>query len=131
MGPGINIPVAVVADDHVRMLDKISEILDGEVTIVAKVYDGEASVRAVTQYEPDLLVLDVVMPCLSGIEAAREIRRRGLACKIIFLSIHDGPEFLREAQKLDASYVSKQKINKELVSAIRNELKGMHFYSSL
>lgn len=131
MDLGSKIPVAVIADDHPRVLDKVAEILTGEVTILAKVYDGAAAVRATANYNPDVVVLDVLMPHLSGLGAAREIRRRGLGCKIIFLSIQEDGEFFRAAQEIGASYVLKKKMNTDLLTAIRNELSGTHFFSSL
>lgn len=131
MPPGSRPPTAVIADDHARVLDKVAEILSGEVTIVAKVCDGAAAVFAITQYNPDVAVLDVLMPHMSGIGAAREIRRRGLGCKIIFLSIQEDPELFRAAQEVGASYVLKKKMNTDLVIALRNELDGTHFFSSL
>lgn len=131
MPPGSRPPTAVIADDHVRVLDKVAEILSGEVTIVAKVCDGAAAVCAFAQYNPDILVLDILMPQLSGIGAAREIRRRGSNCKIIFLSIQEDPELFRSAQEIGASYVLKKKMNTDLVTALRNELDGTHFFSSL
>jgi DNA-binding NarL/FixJ family response regulator len=130
MALGSTPPVAVIADDHIRVLDKVAEILSGLVTVVAKVYDGAAAVRATTKHKPDVVVLDVLMPHLSGIGAAREIRRLGLDTKIIFLSIQEDPEFLGPAREIGASYVFKKKMNTDLVMAVRSELSGTHFFSS-
>lgn len=131
MPSGTKLPIAVIADDHVRVLDKVTEVLSREVVIVATVHDGVDAVRAAKEYKPDLVVLDVFMPHLSGIGAAREIRREGVACKIIFLSIQEDPEILRAAQELGASYVFKKKMKTDLITALRSELSGAHFFSSL
>jgi DNA-binding NarL/FixJ family response regulator len=125
------LPLAVIADDYPAVLNKVSDIVAGKLSIVARVHDGAASVRAVTQYNPDILVIDVVMPHLNGIEAAREIRSRGLGCRIIFLSIQEDPEYVRAAQEIGASYVLKKKMNTDLISALQDELNGSHFFSSL
>ena len=131
MALGNALPVAVIADDHARVLEKVAEALSGLVSIVAQVYDGAAAVSATTRHQPDILVLDILMPHLSGIGAAREIRRLGLNTKIIFLSIQEDPEFIGTAQEVGASYVFKKKMNTDLVMALRSELSGTHFFSSL
>jgi DNA-binding NarL/FixJ family response regulator len=125
------LPRAVIADDHPAILEKVSEILAGKASIVASAHDGVASVRAVTLHNPDVLVIDIVMPHLNGIEAAREIRGRSLHCRIIFLTIQEDPEYLRIAQDIGASYVLKRKMRTDLLAALESELQGSHFYSSL
>jgi DNA-binding NarL/FixJ family response regulator len=125
-----NKPTVVLADDHLAMLDKAAEILGEEVRIVAKVRDGISSVRATQEFKPDILVLDVAMPGLNGIEAAREVRRCGLASSIIFLTVQHDADYVQVARELGANYVLKSKMNSDLLLAIQEALVGRFFASS-
>src|SRR6266478_1699719 len=100
-----NKPTVVLADDHLGMLDKVTEVLGEEVRIVARVRDGISSVRATQELMPDILLLDVAMPELNGIEAAREVRRCGLASSIIFLTVQHDADYIQIAREIGASYV--------------------------
>lgn len=123
-------PSAVVADDHPAILSKVAEILRGKVSIVATLPGGIPAVEAVMRLRPDLLILDIGMPDLNGIEVARSIRNRGLTTKIIFLTVEEDSGFVDAARQLSASYVRKRKISTDLVTAIREELSGHRFISS-
>lgn len=122
-------PSAVVADDHPAILSKVAEILQGKVSILATVPGGIPAVEAVMRLRPDLLILDIGMPDLNGIEVARSIRNRGLTTKIIFLTVEEDPGFVDAARQAGASYVRKRKISTDLVTAIREELSGRRFIS--
>ncbi len=76
------------------------------------------------------MILDVAMPNLTGIDAAREMRRRGLPVRIIFLTIQEDPEFIHAARELNASYVLKKKMRTDLLLALKEELVGRRFFSS-
>jgi|KBSMisStaDraftv2_1062788.scaffolds.fasta_scaffold323691_2 DNA-binding NarL/FixJ family response regulator len=123
-------PTLVLADDHIGMLNKVVEILGEEVRILAKVQDGYSAVRAAQDFNPDLLVLDIAMPKLNGIEAARELRRRGLATKIIFLTVQEDLDYLKAAQEIGAGYVLKPRMSTDLIVAVREALMGRMFVSS-
>lgn len=124
-------PTLVLADDHVGMLNKVVEILGEEVRILAKVQDGHAAVRATLEFKPDVLVLDIAMPKLNGIEAARQLRSRGVATKIIFLTVQEDLDYLRAALQIGASYVLKPRMNTDLVVAVRETLMGRKFVSAV
>jgi DNA-binding NarL/FixJ family response regulator len=125
-----NKPTVVLADDHLGMLDKVTEVLGKEVRIVARVRDGISSVRATQELKPDILLLDVAMPGLNGIEAAREVRRRGLASRIIFLTVQHDADYIQIAREIGASYVLKSKMHTDLLVAIQEALVGRIFTSS-
>jgi len=125
-----NKPTVVLADDHLGMLDKVTEILGEEVRIVARVRDGISSVHAAREFKPDILLLDVAMPGLNGIEAAREVRRFGLASSIIFLTVQHDADYIQISREMGASYVLKSKMNTDLLVAIQEALAGRIFASS-
>src|SRR5437899_11354121 len=119
-----NKPTVVLADDHLGMLDKVTEILGGEVRIVARVRDGISSVHAAREFKPDILLLDVAMPGLNGIEAAREVRRFGLASSIIFLTVQHDADYIQISREMGASYVLKSKMNTNILVATQEALAG-------
>ncbi len=123
-------PVVVLADDHFGILNKVAQVLAEEAKIVASVSDGSAAVQAAMEFRPDVLVLDIAMPNLTGIEAAREIRRRGLSPRIIFLTIQQDPEMIDAACEIGASYVLKKKMHIDLILALKEELVGRRFVST-
>jgi DNA-binding NarL/FixJ family response regulator len=125
-----NKPTVVLADDHLGMLAKVTEILGEEVRILARVRDGISSVRATREFKPDILLLDVAMPELNGIEAAREVRRCGLATSIIFLTVQHDADYIQIARGIGASYVLKSKMHTDLLHAIQEALVGRIFASS-
>jgi DNA-binding NarL/FixJ family response regulator len=127
----INKPSVILADDHIGMRKKIEEILGEEVRVMCKVGDGAAAIEAALRYKPDILLLDVAMPKCSGIQAARDLRRRGSACKIIFLTVQEDADYLQAATEMSACYVLKTKMCTDLSLAIKESLEGGRFVSAL
>ncbi|HEY6615421.1 MAG TPA: response regulator transcription factor, partial [Vicinamibacterales bacterium] len=84
----------LVADDHLPILVRVAALLSEDFTVVAAVNAGDAAVGAARQLRPDVLVLDISMPGLNGFEAASQVRDAGSTAVVIFLSVHDEPEFL-------------------------------------
>ena len=91
----------LLADDQPEMLQEISQLLDGEFSIVAAVEDGEQVVEAVQRLDPDLLVLDISMPVLSGLEAAARLKLKESACraKLVFVTVHQDPDYVEAASR--------------------------------
>ena len=88
-------------------------------------------VRACTLFEPDLLVLDITMPGIGGIETARRIRAAGCNVKIVFVTVHDDTDYLRSALRVGAQgYVVKDRLVSDLIPAIRAALAGERFVSN-
>ena len=120
----------LLADDHAEFLATAVRYLESEVTIVKTVGDGSAAVEEATRLDPDVLVLDISMPVLGGIEAARKLRLTGCRTKIVFLTVHHDPDFARAA--LDAGavgYVVKDRLASDLMPALRKAVAGHCFIS--
>jgi DNA-binding NarL/FixJ family response regulator len=120
----------VVADDHQVMLDALVRLLGREFDVVAAVSDGLSAVTAASQFEPDLLVLDIAMPQLSGIAAATRIMKEGSPAKVVFVTnLHDR-EFVQESLALgQVGFVVKDRLVADLLPAIRTVLEGKSFVS--
>jgi DNA-binding NarL/FixJ family response regulator len=123
-------PRIVLADDDGDFLQALQTLLTSEFEIVASVGDGHALIEAAAVNKPDLIVTDISMPLLSGLRAARQLRRDQPSIPIIFLTIREDPAFVAEAQKLGASgYVVKRCAASDLMPAMRTVLLGGSFIS--
>jgi DNA-binding NarL/FixJ family response regulator len=120
----------LLADDHALILAGIHGLLDGHYDIVEQVRDGRSLVAAAVRLKPDLIILDISMPLLNGIEAARQIKKVWPGAKLLFLTMHASPAYLKEA--MDAGgmgYVLKSSANEELRNAVQKILKGQIYVS--
>ena len=118
-------PRVVVADDHAAMRHAIEQVLSSSFDVVASVADGREAVEAAHRLAPDVVVLDITMPVLDGFGAARELVGRGTPAKLLFLSVHDGDEYVAAA--VDAGvqgYVAKSRLATDLEDAVRHVLEG-------
>jgi DNA-binding NarL/FixJ family response regulator len=123
-------PTVVLADDHREMLVRVSALLASEFTVVAAVDDGETLVTAEADLHPDVLVIDITMPGISGLEAAALVRQSGSQVPIVFLSVHEDPEFVEAARQTGAlGYVSKVRLASDLIPAVHAALDGRRFVS--
>ena len=116
-----------LADDHAIVRDGIRALLATaeDIEVVGEAEDGAASAMAAAQVTPDVMLLDIAMPGLGGLEAAAEIHRANPAVKLLVLSQYDNPEYVRRFLRLGASgYVLKRAAGSELVSAIRATARG-------
>jgi len=115
----------LLADDHALILDGIRAALQAEYEIVGLAKDGRALVEAAERLKPDVVVLDISMPLLNGFEAAKQIKKSTPHSKLIFLSQHLNPAYLKQTLRLGASgYVLKSGATEELHQAIRTALQG-------
>jgi DNA-binding NarL/FixJ family response regulator len=121
----------LLADDHEVVLEGLRRILDCPgFEIVAAVKDGRALVEAAQRLKPDVIVADVSMPLLSGVEAARQITKNDPKAKIIFLSMHPENVYAVEAMTAGgAGYVLKETAARNLINAIREVEQGRMFVS--
>jgi len=119
----------VLADDNRAMLDEVSRFLQAHFDVVAMVPNGALAVQSAVDLHPDIVVLDIAMPVMGGIEAARTIKRMGLATKIVFLSIQFDHEYVEAAAEIGASYVLKTRMRSDLLMAINEALAGREFVS--
>jgi DNA-binding NarL/FixJ family response regulator len=120
----------LLADDHQPMLDRVAALLDTDFVVVGAVSSGEEVVRAASRLQPDVLVLDISMPGISGLEAAARLRSEGSTAAVVFLTVHDEPEFLQAASAAGGlGYVRKSHLGTDLIPAIREALDGQRFVS--
>ncbi len=118
-------PRVLLADDHRLFLEGLENLLRSEFDLVGSVEDGLALVAAAMELRPDVVVADLSMPGLNGIEVIRRLKGAKLECKIILLTMHDDPEYAAEALQEGASgYVLKHSASSELVAAIRLAVEG-------
>jgi DNA-binding NarL/FixJ family response regulator len=118
-------PRLLLADDHTIVLEGMSLLLQKEYDLLPSAGDGQLLVETATRTNPDVIVTDISMPILNGIEAARQIRKKGIKSKVIFLSMHADIEWAAEALSAGASgYVIKQSASDELSHAIHEVLRN-------
>jgi DNA-binding NarL/FixJ family response regulator len=123
-------PTVLLADDHTGILESLSNLLSQDFEIVGAVRDGSAAFIAAAQLNPDIVVMDITMPHLDGIQAAREIQKNGVASRIVFVTVNEDADFIVEAFRSGASgYVFKSRLYSELVFAIAAVLAGRTFVS--
>ncbi len=121
----MNRPTVLLADDHEVVIEGLRRILDPEFDIVGTVPDGRALVAAAARLNPDVIVADISMPLLNGVEAARQIKSAQKRIHIIFLTMHPDVTYITEALEAGSSgYVLKSSAGSELVTAIREALDG-------
>ena len=120
----------LLADDHEAMLDRVASLLAIECDVVGTVTNGQQALEAAQDLKPDVLVLDISMPVMNGIETAHRLQEAGAEARIVFLTVHDDPDFAREALEAGAlGYVIKPRIASDLVTAIKEAHAGRSFIS--
>jgi DNA-binding NarL/FixJ family response regulator len=120
----------LVADDHPIVLRGLRMVLNAQpdLEVVAEASDGEEAVALVMSEDVDLVILDISMPRMTGIHAAREITRRKPDIRVLMLSMHDNEQYLFEAIRVGASgYVLKSAVDRDLVEACRAAMRGEPF----
>lgn len=120
----------LLADDHALVRRGVRLILEQQpdIDVVAEAADGAEAVALLREVEVDLVVLDIAMPTMTGLQAAREIARRRNPPRILMLSMHDNEQYFFSALKLGASgYVLKSVVDEDLVAAVRAAIRGEAF----
>lgn len=119
----------LVADDHEEVRDTIVRLLKRRFEVLAALGDGPEFLEAVARLKPDLCVLDISMPKMSGIEVAHRIKQDDSQIRIVFLTLHDDIDFRTAAFATGAEgYVTKARMGGELLFAIREVLAGRKFF---
>jgi DNA-binding NarL/FixJ family response regulator len=125
-------PRVLLADDHTLLLDALETILATECDIVGRASDGRALVAAAEQLRPDLVILDIGMPLLNGLEAGRQIKQKVRDVKLVFVTMNEDNVLAGEAFRLGASaYLLKRSAASELMTAIREVLLGRSYMTPL
>jgi two-component system response regulator NreC len=122
----------LLADDHPLVRSGISKLLEGEedILVVGEAADGEEAVTKAEQFTPDVVVIDLSMPKLSGLEATKVIREKFPRMQVLILTIHENEEYVYQILKSGAGgYVLKTANKEELVRAIRAVARGEKFFS--
>src|SRR5437660_3561691 len=118
-------PRVLLADDHLILAEGLRGLLEPEFEVVAVVADGRELVGAARKHRPDVIVADVTMPSLNGIEAAVQLRDLGVEAKVVLLTMHRDVAYARRAMEAGAAgFVLKHSAATELVTAVREALRG-------
>jgi DNA-binding NarL/FixJ family response regulator len=125
-------PRLLLADDHIILLEGLKALLAPEFEVVATASDGRAVLEAAEKHQPDVILLDISMPGLNGIEAARRLKQSNPGAKLIVLTMHADLSFVSAAFEAGVSgYVLKQSAATELVAALHDVDSGRRYISSL
>ena len=127
----MNRPRILLADDHLLLLDGLRNLLERHYELVGTVQDGQAVVSAAQRLRPDLVLMDVAMPVLNGLQAGQRLREQQPKIKLLYVSMYGDPPYVEEAMRLGASgYVLKRSGWSELSRAIEAALAGKQYVSS-
>lgn len=115
----------LLADDHRIFLEGLKNLLEADYDVVGMVEDGQSLVQEVLRFRPDVIITDITMPLLNGIDAVLQIRKEGLNPKVIFLTMHNDAMYAKEVLDMGASgFVLKHSASSELITAIQESLRG-------
>jgi DNA-binding NarL/FixJ family response regulator len=127
-----NLPKIVIADDHTLVAEACRKLLESDYEVVATVSDGRALVRAVAELRPHLVIVDVAMPLLNGLDAGQQAKELMPSVKLIFLTMNHEAELAAEAFRRGASgYLVKSCAASELTIAVREVLRGKSYLSPM
>ena len=125
-------PRILIADEHRILADGLRGLLEPEFEVVGVVADGRELVAAAKKLRPDVIVTDVTMPNLNGIDAAVQMRELGIEAKVVFLTMQRDIAYARRALEAGAAgYVLKHSASTELVTAVRDALRGQTYVTPL
>jgi DNA-binding NarL/FixJ family response regulator len=123
-------PRVLLADDHPAMLALTAAALAGECSVVGRVGDGHELLAEAERLHPDVIVLDITIPHLEGIEAARQLQRSHRPARLVFLTVHEDADFAQAALDVGGlRYVVKARLATDLLPAIRAALADRRFIS--
>ncbi|MGC1968848.1 MAG: response regulator transcription factor, partial [Candidatus Acidiferrales bacterium] len=115
----------LLADDHQMLLDALKELLEPKYEVVGLVTDGRAVLKVAEKVRPDVILLDIAMPQLNGLDAGRQLKQSMPGVKLIFMTMNEDPYLVGEAFRIGASaFLLKQAAGLELDQAITEVLKG-------
>lgn len=121
----------LLVDDHAILREGIKALLEKQdnIEVVAEAADGREAISRVAQFRPDVVVLDISMPMMDGLESTRQMKRENPDIKVLVLTMHDNEEYFFQLLRAGASgYVTKKSVSRELVSAIEAVYRGESFF---
>jgi DNA-binding NarL/FixJ family response regulator len=125
-------PRILIADDHQILAEGLRSLLEAEFEVVGVVANGRELVKAAKEHRPDVIVADVTMPSLNGIDAAVQLRDAGVMAKVVFLTMHPEVAYARRAMEIGAAgFVLKHSVASELVTAVREALQGRTYVTPM
>lgn len=125
-------PRILLADDHAILLEAFRALLEPEFDVVGTVTDGRALLQEFSRLNPDVVLIDVAMPLLNGLDAGRQLKAQRRSVKLIYLTMNSDPDVAGEALRLGASgYLLKSSAASELTQAIREALRGRSYITPL
>jgi len=120
----------LLADDHETIRAQVRSVLSKEFDVVGAVTNGQDAVEEVHRLDPDVLVIDISMPILNGLQAASQLQSTKCRTKVVFLTVHEDQDFVAAAFSVGASgYVTKSHGTTDLVPAIRDAIEGRTYIS--
>jgi DNA-binding NarL/FixJ family response regulator len=128
MSGTMKLPRAILADDHTLLAEALCGLMALRFDVVATVADGHALIASATALKPDVIVVDVAMPLLNGLEACRQLKQKMPSLKFVFLTMNEDPELALAAMKSGASgYVLKKSAASELIQAMEFALRSKSY----
>lgn len=125
-------PRVIIADDHTLIAEAFEKLLAPECDVIARVTDGRALLAAARDLHPEVVVLDVAMPLLNGLDAGRQIRQMDASIKLVFVTMNEDPDLAAEAFRAGGSaYLLKRSAGSELLTAIREAMKRRSYVTPL
>ena len=125
-------PRVIIADDHTMLVEAFEKLLSPECDVVAKVADGRALLAAVDDLRPDVVVLDLSMPLLNGLDAARQIKQTHPSVRLVFVTMNEDPDLAAQAFRMGgAAYLLKRSAGSELLTAIREAMRHRSYVTPL
>jgi DNA-binding NarL/FixJ family response regulator len=123
-------PRVLIAEDHTLVAELCKKLLDVEYEVVGIVGNGRAMIRAATQLKPHVILVDITMPVLNGLDAGRQVKGTDSTIKLIYLTMNPDPEVVAEAFRRGGSgYLLKTCASSEMVLAVREVLRGNMYIS--
>ncbi len=121
----------VLADDNPEVLETLADMLQPDYVVAGALSNGTSVLQQVDELKPDVIILDISLPDMTGFDVVRQLKKRGASAKVIFLTVHENIDFVRAAFELDAAgYVFKSRISSDLVEAINTICNGGRFSSA-
>jgi DNA-binding NarL/FixJ family response regulator len=128
----MNRPRIILADDHTLVLDALKNLIEAEFDVVGTFSDGISLVEGAAELKPNVIVLDVGMPKMNGLNAGERLKQTMPLVKLVYLTVNQDPDIAGEAFRLGASaYVLKNSAAKELLQAIREVVRGGYYVTPL